>query len=63
MAAVKDKIRHMHENRDSHFGNARDVRNLYEKIWKNMVARVVANNLEGEERKRIIEDDIKGLLL
>ena len=46
----------------SNFGNARDIRNLTDDIWKNMVIRVEKNKLKGEERKIAIPEDVPTIM-
>ena len=48
----------MYENKDCHFGNAREIRNLYEEIWKNMVKRVMKNKLTGINRSTFTCEDV-----
>lgn len=58
---VKNRISDLVMLKDRTFGNARDIRNLTEEIFNNMVTRVVEEDLEGVERKHIIIDDVKGV--
>lgn len=60
--AVKRRISTMTANRDRTFGNARQVRNLMEEIYSNMVTRVVDGELTGPERKHIIMSDVESAL-
>lgn len=55
---AKALIMDMVENKDRTFGNAREIRKLYEDIFMNMVMRVEDNELTGEARKHIINDDV-----
>ncbi len=55
---VKDVIRNMVEEKTSNFGNAREIRKLYEGIWSNMVSRVEENDLMGEDRRLITKKDV-----
>lgn len=53
-------INRIYDTRDTKFGNAREMRNLFESIWKNMVNRVEINHLEGDERRTFkLEDFIE----
>lgn len=56
---LKQIIQYMVDNKDRNFGNAREIRNLYESVWSNMVSRVEENNLTGEERRIVRSEDIK----
>lgn len=58
---VRKRIAMIVGKKDRTFGNARDIRNLTEDIFNNMVTRVVEYDLEGVERKHIIIDDVKGV--
>jgi len=58
---VKNRISELVMLKDRTFGNARDIRNLTEEIFNNMITRVVEEDLEGVERKHIIIDDVKGV--
>ncbi len=51
-------IKKMYDSRDSKFGNAREMRTLFEKVWINMINRVEQNGLSGESRKTVIAEDI-----
>ncbi len=50
-------IKSMYDARDSKFGNAREMRTLFERIWINMINRVETEGLVGESRKIIIAED------
>lgn len=53
-------IQKVYRARDEKFGNAREMRNLFETIWKNMVNRVETEHLEGDARRTFkVEDIIK----
>lgn len=55
-------IKTIYDNRDTKFGNAREMRNLFESVWKEMVNRVEIDRLSGEDRYIIIAEDIpKGI--
>lgn len=56
--AVKVKIHEIYLNKDDCFGNAREIRNLFDEVWKNMVLRVEHNNLKGDLRSQFTIDDI-----
>lgn len=56
--AVKVKIHEIYLNKDDCFGNAREIRNLFDEVWKNMVLRVEHNNLKGDFRSQFTIDDI-----
>ena len=55
-ARVKEICKNMHDTKGSAFGNARDVRNLFERSIKNVAARVAAGdaNLEGFTAQDIV---------
>ena len=55
---INNRIQFMYENKDCHFGNAREIRNLYEEIWKNMVKRVMKNKLTGINRSTFTCEDV-----
>ncbi len=55
---VNSQIEEMYRTRDKRFGNAREMRTLCENSWKNMVNRVEAYELLGEDRKVILPEDI-----
>lgn len=61
MEGCKDKagsvIRELYDHRDEKFGNAREIRRLFESAWKNMVNRVETNGLTGQDRKTFKEED------
>jgi len=46
--AVGDRLNYMYETRSHNFGNARDVRNLFEAMVRLQQVRLVRDNLEGE---------------
>ena len=57
---VKQRIGIMTGAKDRTFGNAREIRNLTEEIYSNMVTRVVEGELTGPERKHIVISDVTG---
>ena len=62
-AAVKEHLTELYEDRDENFGNARDVRNLFEKIVANQADRVA--KLEAptdEDILTITTADLAGLM-
>jgi len=62
-AAVKEHLQELYEDRDDNFGNARDVRNLFEKIIANQANRLAAfDNPSDEELLTITVEDLKDLV-
>ena len=62
-AAVKDHLQELYEDRDGNFGNARDVRNLFEKIIAAQADRVAGlENPSDEDISTITVEDLKGLM-
>jgi SpoVK/Ycf46/Vps4 family AAA+-type ATPase len=59
---IKDKFITLYDNRDEHFGNGRDVRNLIEKIIQNQNSRIahIMDDLQGDEMDTIEIVDIEG---
>ena len=57
-AEIRRKLVQMVNAKTTNFGNAREVRNLYEAIWSNMVSRVVEQGLTGKDRRRICIEDV-----
>lgn len=56
---VQEIIKEMESNKDSNFANARDVRNLFEKIISNQASRAMGNgNLSGKEMMTIVSEDV-----
>lgn len=55
---AKALIMDMVANKDRTFGNAREIRKLYEDIFMNMVTRVEDYELTGEDRKHIVNEDV-----
>ncbi len=60
LSKVRSKIKHMLQNKDENFANARDIRNLFEVIITNQANRVIDMNLSGDEFLTISSDDIDG---
>ncbi len=62
-AAVKDHLQELYEDRDGNFGNARDVRNLFEKIVAAQADRVAGlENPSDEDISTITVEDLKELM-
>ena len=62
-AAVKDHLQELYEDRDGNFGNARDVRNLFEKIVAAQADRVAGlENPSDEDISTITLEDVKELM-
>ncbi|MBD5162534.1 MAG: AAA family ATPase [Oscillibacter sp.] len=62
-AAVKDHLQELYEDRDDNFGNARDVRNLFEKIVAAQADRVAGlENPTDEDIRAITVEDLKELM-
>ena len=55
---IYELIQKVYRARDEKFGNAREMRNLFETIWKNMVNRVETEHLEGDARRTFTVEDI-----
>ncbi len=55
---AKAFIMDMLANKDNTFGNAREVRKLFEEIFMNTITRVEDYELTGAERKHIINEDV-----
>lgn len=55
---IHELIEKVYKTRDKNFGNAREMRNLFEDIWKNMVNRVETEHLEGDARRTFMVEDI-----
>ena len=61
--AVKDHLQELYEDRDENFGNARDVRNLFEKIVAAQADRVAGlENPTDEDICTITVEDLKDLM-
>ena len=62
-AAVKDHLQELYEDRDGNFGNARDVRNLFEKIVAAQADRVAGlEDPTDEDICTITVEDLKDLM-
>ena len=62
-AAVKDHLQELYEDRDENFGNARDVRNLFEKIVAAQADRVAGlEKPTDEDISTITVEDLKDLM-
>jgi SpoVK/Ycf46/Vps4 family AAA+-type ATPase len=55
---VKDWLQHRYDHRDKNFGNAREVRKLFESMKISLATRVQDNQLQGSERRNFVPDDI-----
>lgn len=61
--AVREHLQELYEDRDGNFGNARDVRNLFEKIVANQADRVAGlESPSDEDIVTITVEDLKGLM-
>lgn len=56
---AREVIKELYEGRDDKFGNARDMRNLFEAVWRNMVDRVETYRLTGADRRIITAEDFE----
>lgn len=54
---AREAVHALSENRGRSFGNGRDIRSLYETVFKHMAERVQAQALTGEARKRFLPED------
>ena len=62
-AAVKEHLQEFYEDRDQNFGNARDVRNLFEKIVAHQADRVAGlEDPSDEDLITITAEDLKDLI-
>lgn len=62
-AAVREHLQELYEDRDQNFGNARDVRNLFEKIVAAQADRVAGlQEPSDEDISTITVDDLKDLM-
>ena len=62
-AAVRDHLQELYEDRDDNFGNARDVRNLFEKIVSAQADRVAQlEDPTDEDISTITVEDLKDLM-
>ncbi|MDF2907844.1 MAG: stage sporulation protein [Herbinix sp.] len=55
---LKEIIQRKYELRDKNFGNARDIRNLFETMKLKLAKRVQANQLQGDARRCFVYEDI-----
>lgn len=53
-----ERIKAIYDSRDERFGNARDIRKLFEHYKRNMIERVVKNHLTGQDIKVLRMEDI-----
>ena len=61
--AVREHLQELYEDRDGNFGNARDVRNLFEKIVANQADRVAGLEAPSDEDiVTITLEDLRGLM-
>jgi len=61
--AVREHLEELYEDRDKNFGNARDVRNLFEKIVANQADRVAGlESPTDEDIRTITTADLEGLM-
>lgn len=61
--AIKEHLEELYEDRDQNFGNARDVRNLFERIVANQANRVAAlSSPTDEDILTITTADLEGLV-
>ena len=62
-SAVQEHLQELYEDRDENFGNARDVRNLFERIVANQADRVAGlENPSDEDIRTICLADLEGLM-
>lgn len=62
-SAVKNYLSVLANHFDANFGNARDIRNLFERIISNQASRVVQyENIPSDELQQIILDDLIGVI-
>ena len=62
-AAVKNYLSVLADNHDANFGNARDIRNLFERIISNQTNRVVRyKNIPSDELQQIVPEDLVGVI-
>ncbi len=54
---AEEVIQQMVANKDRNFGNAREIRNLFENVWSNMITRVEDFELIGDDRRIITAGD------
>ena len=61
--AVREHLQELYEDRDNNFGNARDVRNLFEKIVSKQADRVAGlASPSDEDIVTITAEDLEGLM-
>ena len=61
--AIREHLEELYEDRDENFGNARDVRNLFERIVANQANRVAAlESPSDEDILTITTADLEGLV-
>ena len=61
--AIREHLEELYEDRDENFGNARDVRNLFERIVANQANRVAAlESPSDEDILTITTADLEGLM-
>lgn len=58
---VVEKLMTKKEKNPKNFGNARDVRNLYEKVSMAMIQRVRREDIKGDDRRKILPADFANL--
>jgi hypothetical protein len=56
--AVLERLNRMYKMRDRNFGNARDVRNLFEAMVQLQQVRLIRDNLEGEAMITFAKSDV-----
>lgn len=62
-SAVKNYLSVLANHFDANFGNARDIRNLFERIISNQASRVVQyENIPSDELQQIVLDDLIGVI-
>lgn len=54
---AKEVIEQMVAGKDRNFGNAREIRNLFESVWSNMITRVEDLELTGDDRRIVTAAD------
>ena len=55
---LQEKLVSLYDNRSHNFANARDVRNLYEKMVRSLKTRIVEDNLPQQEMRKFAVKDI-----
>lgn len=56
--AVREAVQILFDNKDELFGNARDIRNYFDRVFKRMVNRVIQNDLTGDDEITILAEDV-----